>query len=87
VVGYIDSAETANDDFNLSLSWSSYYTTMPVTTVTNDIFVVTNISDAYKEQYSMFKVEFQIEWDLPAHDVTSSDYLACQLRRMPVGVR
>ena len=87
VIGYLSSAETADDDFALQLSWANKATGSGTwSDSTNDTTVVTNIPDARKAQYSIYKVDFTIDWDLPATDIAASDFFAGRIRRVAVGV-
>ena len=86
VIGYLDTAETADDDFKLSLDWQNKETSSgalsaAVTTVAH----VTNCPAGRNAQYSIYKIEFPIDWDLPNPDLAASDYFAGRLYRSAVG--
>jgi len=83
VIGYLAIAATANDDFKLQMSWSNKATASGVVlgTVT-DVEVDTNIPDARKAQYSIFKVDFTIDWDVNDPDIIASDAFYGRLRRI-----
>lgn len=86
VIGYLGAAEDANDDFKLQLSWANKSTgsgIFPATTT--DVEVDTNIVDARKAKYSIYKVEFTIDWDVVTPDVLSSDVFCARLRRIATG--
>ncbi len=83
----LDQAATANDDFNLQLSWrnsregSDPTTSVVLDNTTHDVTVETNIVDARKAQYNMFLIDFVVDYDT---DVTilSHDLLSMRLRRL-----
>jgi len=85
----LSAAETANDDFNLQLSWrnsregSDPATSVVLDATTHDVEVETNIVDARKAQYNTFLVDFVIDYNV---DVTilSHDLLSMRLRRIAV---
>jgi len=86
VIGYLDTAETADDDFNLSLQWQNKATSSGVVPIAvNTIYQVTNCPTGRNVQYSIYKVDFPIDWDLPATDLAASDYFAGRLYRSAVG--
>lgn len=85
VIGYLNTAETDGDDFALQLSWANKSTASGVwPSATNDVVVETDCAAPRNAQYSIFKVEFTIDWNLPAVDVTASDFFCARLRRIPV---
>jgi hypothetical protein len=85
VIGYIDTAETDGDDFALQLSWANKAITGGTwPSATNDVVVETDLPSPRNAQFSIFKVNFTIDWDLPATDVTSADFFAGRLRRIAV---
>ena len=85
----LSAAETANDDFNLQLSWentrggSGTGTSVVLDATPIDVEVETNIPDARKAQYNTFLVQFTIDYDA---DVTilSHDLLSMRIRRLAV---
>jgi hypothetical protein len=86
IIGYLASAANANDDFNLQLSWSNKATSSGVISgTTTDVAVVTNIPDARKAQYSIYKVDFTIDWDVNNPDIAYGDLFCGRLRRIAVG--
>ena len=86
LIGYLDTAETAGDDFAISLNWTNKATGSGViSTASNNVTVVTNCTTGRTAQYSIYKVEIPIDWDLPAADVTASDFFAGRIIRTPVG--
>lgn len=86
VIGYLDTAETANDDFNLTLEWVNKATSSgALTNSVNTVYKVTNLDSGRNAQYSIFKVELPIDWDLPITDVTASDFFSGKLYRSAVG--
>jgi hypothetical protein len=48
------------------------------------VVVETNCADPRNAQFSIFKVEFTIDWDLLDPDLTASDFFAARLRRIAV---
>jgi hypothetical protein len=86
VIGYLSAAEDANDDFNLQLSWANKSTSTGIfPATTTDVEVVTNIDNARKAQYSIYKVCFPIDWNLNDPDILVNDLFAARLRRIAVG--
>lgn len=86
IIGYLDTAEDVNDDFALQLSWANKSTGSGTwSDATNDLTVVTNIDTGRNAQYSIYKVDFTIDWDLPAVDIAASDFFAGRIRRVAVG--
>ena len=69
------------------LSWSNKSTAGgTVTSTTTDVVVETNCPSPRNAQYSIYKIEFPIDWDLPATDIAASDFWAGRLRRIaPAG--
>jgi hypothetical protein len=86
VIGYLDTAETADDDFNLSLQWQNKATASGIVpSAVNTVYQVTNCPSGRNAQYSIYKVDFPIDWDLPNPDLAASDYFAGRLYRSAVG--
>lgn len=86
IIGYIDTDEDVNDDFALQVSWINKSTSsgiLPATTT--DVTTVTNIETDRNVQYSIYKVDFAIDWDLNDPDIVASDYFAARIRRVAVG--
>lgn len=87
VIGYLDTAETADDDFNLSLDWTNKATgSGAISNTVNKVYQVTNCPTGRNGQYSIYKIEFPIDWDLPGTDLTESDIFSARLYRTAVGV-
>ena len=90
VICALGSAETANDDFNLQLSWQSTTagsdpsTSVILENTTVDVEVETNIADARKAQYNVFEIEFTLDWDNAGLNTNlgSHDTVVCRLRRI-----
>jgi hypothetical protein len=86
VIGYLGAAEDENDDFKLQLSWNNKATASGIVpATTTDVTVDTNITDARKAQYSIYKVEFTIDWNLNDPDIVASDFFAGRIRRIATG--
>jgi hypothetical protein len=86
VIGYLDTAETADDDFNLTLQWQNKATGAgSLTSTVNTVYQVTNCPSGRNAQYSIYKIDFPIDWDLPSTDVAASDFFAGRLYRSAVG--
>lgn len=86
VIGYLDTAETANDDFNLTLEWTNHATgSGQLSSAVNTVYQVTNCPSGRNAQYSIYKVEFPIVWNLPTPDLAASDLFAGRLYRSAVG--
>jgi hypothetical protein len=86
VIGYLDTAETVDDDFNLTLQWQNKATgSGALTSAVNTVYQVTNCPAERNARYSIYKVDFPIDWDLPATDLAASDYFAGRLYRSAVG--
>jgi len=83
VKGYLSSAETVNDDFRLQLSWVNKAVStgvMPATTT--DVEVETNVDTGRNAQYSIYEIDFTIDWNLLTPNIASGDYFAGRLRRI-----
>lgn len=86
VIGYLDTAETADDDFNLTLEWANHVTgSGQLSSSVNTVYQVTNCPAGRNAQYSIYKVEFPIDWDAPTPDIAASDFFAGRLYRSAVG--
>lgn len=86
LIGYLASAEDVDDDFALQVSWANKSTSTGIwQDTTTDVTVVTNIPDARKAQYSIYKVDFTIDWDINDPDIISNDFFAARIRRVAVG--
>ena len=82
----MSTAEDANDDFKLQLSWANKATDSGIfPSTTTDVEVDTNIPDARKAQYSIYKVEFTVDWDVNNPDIVASDIFCARLRRIATG--
>lgn len=87
ILAALSAAETAEDDFNLQLSWrnsregSDPATSVVLDNTTHDVEVETNIVDARKAQYNTFLIDFVIDYNV---DVTilAHDLLSMRLRRI-----
>ncbi len=82
-------AETANDDFNLQLSWQSTAPGSGTTSVllentTHDVDVETNIPDERKAQWNIYQVDFTIDYDVDDPHILHHDLLGLRLRRIAV---
>ena len=83
MIGYLSAAEDENDDFKLQLSWANKATASGIfPATTTDVVVDTNIVDARKAQYSVYKVEFTVDWDVNDPDIVASDIFCGRLRRI-----
>jgi hypothetical protein len=86
VVGYLSAGEDVGDDFALQLSWANKSTSSGVfPSTTTDVEVRTNIDTSRNAQYSIYKVDFTIDWDNGTPDILSSDIFCGRLRRIAVG--
>lgn len=86
VIGYLSAAEDVDDDFALQVSWANKSTSAGVfPATTTDVEVRTNIATDRNAQFSIYKVDFTINWDGPDPDVTASDLFCGRLRRIAVG--
>lgn len=86
IIGYLASAEDVNDDFALQVSWMNKSTSSGVVQdTTTDVTVETNIDTNRSAQYSIYKVDFAIDWDLNNPDILTSDFFAARIRRVAVG--
>ena len=76
-------AEDVNDNFRMQLSWAftdGETGTFPV--ATNDTYDDATMTAGHTAQYSVFHLEFTIDWDLPAVDVAVGGVLAGRVRRV-----
>ena len=86
IIGYLSGAEDVGDDFSLQVSWMNKSTSSGVVQdTTTDVVVETNIDTDRNAQYSIYKVDFAIDWDLNNPDILASDYFAARIRRIAVG--
>lgn len=86
VTGYLSAAEDVDDDFALQLSWANKTPSSGVVpSATTDVEVRTNIATGRSAQYSIYKVDFTIDWDAGTPDIASSDIFLGRLRRIAVG--
>jgi hypothetical protein len=87
VIGYLASAETDGDDFAFQLSWANKSTASGTwSDATTDVVTETDCPTPRNAQYSIFKVEFAIDWDSPNPDILGSDVFCGRLRKVaPVG--
>lgn len=85
VIGYLDTAETDGDDFALQLSWATKSTASSVwPDTTTDVVVETDCAAPRNAQYSIYKVEFTIDWNVNDPDIAASDFFCARLRRIAV---
>lgn len=76
-------AEDVGDKFQLQLSWENKATSSGViSTSTTDVPVETTIATDRAAQYSIYKVDFTVDWDLNNPDIVASDHIAFRLRRI-----
>lgn len=75
-------AETVGEDFRFKLSWEAVPLTGVLTSNTTDVYTQQEILTGRDAQYSVYKLDFAIDWDLNAHDVTASDHFGCLIRRV-----
>ena len=86
VIGYLSGAEDVNDDFNLTLEWACQPTgSGAISSGVTTTYQVTNIATGRAAQYSMYKVDFPVDWDLPATDLAASQIFSARLYRTAVG--
>jgi hypothetical protein len=87
VIGCLSEAETKNDDFALKLEWSNKSTSSGVLpTAVNTVGpIVTNIPDTRKTQYSVYRVDFPIDWNIASPNIAPSDLFCGRLCRTAVG--
>lgn len=86
VIGYLSGAEDVNDDFNLSLDWACQAAgSGAISSTATTVYQVTNIAAGRAAQYSMYRVDLPIDWDLPAADMTASQIFSARLYRTAVG--
>ena len=77
------SAETVGEDLRFQLSWSNKTPTSSViTNSTNDVEVQQELLADRAAQYSIYKLEFTIDWDLPSPDLAQGDHFAGRIRRI-----
>lgn len=85
VIGYLASAEDVGDDFALQVSWVNKSTGSGVVpSTTTDVTVETNVATDRAAQYSIYKVDFAIDWDVNNPDILASDYFAARIRRVAI---
>ncbi|MDH7506202.1 MAG: hypothetical protein QHH15_00240 [Candidatus Thermoplasmatota archaeon] len=83
VIVVLAGAEDVGDKFKFQLSWENKATSSGViTTDATDVEVETTILEGRAAQYSIYKVDFAIDWDLNDPDVVASDHLGLRLRRI-----
>lgn len=83
VIVCLAGAEDVGDKFQLQVSWENKSTGSGViSTSTTDVPVETTIATSRAAQYSIYKVDFTVDWDLPNPDVVASDHIAFRLRRI-----
>ncbi|MFA5692730.1 MAG: hypothetical protein WC907_03855 [Acholeplasmataceae bacterium] len=81
--GYLGAAEDVGDSFRLQLSWSNKAMTSGVVpSTTTDINVETTLTEGRNAQYSAYKINFTIDWNLLTPNIAIDDYLAMRLRRI-----
>lgn len=85
IIGYLDTAEDVGDDFALQVSWANKSTGSGVfPSATTDVVVETNIETDRAAQYSIYKVEFPIDWDFNDPDIVASDLFSARIRRVAI---
>jgi hypothetical protein len=83
VICCLAGAEDVGDKFQFQLSWENKSTSSGVISAsTNDVPVETTVATGRAAQYSIYKVDFAIDWDLPNPDVAASDHVGFRLRRI-----
>jgi len=83
VICCLAAAEDSGDKFKLQLSWESCATSSgAISTSTTDVEIETTVAVGRTAQYSIYKVDFTVDWDLPATDIAASDHLAFRIRRI-----
>jgi hypothetical protein len=83
VICCLAGAEDVGDKFKFQLSWENKATNSGViSTSTNNVPVETTILTDRAAQYSIYKVDFTIDWDLPNPDVAANDHIGFRLRRI-----
>lgn len=83
VICCLAAAEDVGDKFQLQVSWENKATGSGViSTSTNDVPVETTVETDRAAQYSIYKVDFTVDWDLPNPDVVASDHIGFRLRRI-----
>ena len=86
VIGYLSAGEDVNDDFAFQLSWANKSTSSGIfPATTTDVVTYTNVDTDRNAQYSIYKVEFTIDWDVNNPDILASDIICGRLRRVAVG--
>lgn len=85
IIGYLAGAEDVGDDFALQVSWMNKSTSSGVVpSSTTDVTVETNVDTDRAAQYSIYKVDFAIDWDYNDPDILASDYFAARIRRVAI---
>jgi hypothetical protein len=83
VICVLAGAEDVGDKFKLQLSSENKATASGViSTSTSDVPVETTIATDRAAQYSIYKVDFTVDWDAPTVDITASDHIGFRLRRI-----
>lgn len=76
-------AEDVGDKFKLQVSWENKAPTSGViSTSTTDVPVETTVATSRAAQYSIYKVDFTIDYDGPTPDVAAGDHIGFRLRRI-----
>jgi len=79
----LNSAEDVGDKFNMQLSWANKSCNSGViANTTTDVEVETTILESRNAQYSIYCVDFTIDWDLLDPDIADGDILSGRLRRI-----
>lgn len=78
----LNAAEDVGDKFNLQLSWERATTTGIISTSTTDVPVETTVATSRNAQYSVYKVEFAVNYTAPNPDLAAGDHIAFRLRRL-----
>jgi len=83
VICCLASAEDVGDKFQLRLSWNNKATgSGAVSTSETDVDVETTLVTDRNAQYSIYKVDFTLDWDVNDPDIIDSDTLGLRLRRI-----
>ena len=79
----IDTANTAGEDFRMQLSWGNHVTSSgQLGSTVTDVEVQQELVADRIAQYSIYSLEFVIDWDGPIPDVSAGDHFAGRIRRI-----
>ena len=83
VICVLAGAEDVGDKFQLQVSWENKAVDSGViSTSTTDVPVETTILTDRAAQYSIYQVDFTIDWNAGTPDIVASDHMAFRLRRI-----